>query len=60
MDFLKLQRMADDLEGRTSPFQLAQLKKAAEQGEGELAGLTRFEMAELTRLYERKRQERGV
>lgn len=58
MDYSKLQRMAKSLSQGTSRFQLAQLKKATEQGTGDLAGLTRFEMAELTGLYEHERARR--
>lgn len=58
MDFSKLQRMTKSLSRGTSRFQLAQLEKEAEQGKGKLAGLTRFEMAELTKLYERERLDR--
>jgi len=59
MDFCKLQEIAKDLSQKVSRFQLAQLKEEAEQGRGELAGLTRFEREEITRLYERDRLKRS-
>lgn len=58
MNFSKLQKLADKLSQEISRFQLAQLEKDAEQGRGELAGLTRFEIGELTRIYEKIRLER--
>jgi len=60
MDFSKLQRIANGLSLGTSRFQLAQLKREAEQGKGKLASLTRFEMAQLTQLYEHERKAYGV
>ncbi len=58
MNWTKLHEKAKDLSQRVSRFQLAELEKQAEQGAGELAGLTRFEIGELTRLYEREKEER--
>lgn len=56
MNWTQLQEKAKDLSRRISRFQIAELKKQAEQGMGELAGLKLFQLGELTRLYERERE----
>lgn len=56
MDFRALQEKAQSLLG-ISRFQLAQYKKKAEHGMGPLAGFTRFEIAEITRLFEKVRAQ---
>lgn len=61
MRYGNLINLADDFVSRNvSRFQLAQLNKKAERGEGELASLTRFERGQLKKLYENKREEVGV
>lgn len=58
MEFQEMLKKADDLSRTVSRFHLAQLEKEAEHGRGELAGLTRFEIGEITRLYEKGREDR--
>ena len=57
MDFGKLDRLAEDLARTTSRFELAKLKKMGLMGNGKLAGLSRFEMAQVEQLYEAKRAQ---
>ncbi len=56
MDFQTLKRVKS-LQG-LSRFQIAELKKQAEQGKGILSGLTRFEIAEVVNSYEKEREKR--
>jgi hypothetical protein len=58
MDFTKLDRLAKDLAGKVSRFQIAELQEKGLRGEGPMSGLTRFEMAQVEELYEQKRRER--
>lgn len=49
-----LNTIADQLRG-VSRFQLAEYKREAEQNKGPLAGLTRWDIGQITRTYEHRR-----
>lgn len=51
----KLNTIANELAGKVSRFELAQLKGKGLRGEGPFAGLSIFDVAEVVRLYELKR-----
>lgn len=60
MQWSELEKMAQDLSKSVSRYDLAELERLAERGKGRLARLTRFERAEVNRIYEHERQKRGT
>jgi hypothetical protein len=58
--YTDLYDLANRLSNTISRYQLGQLKQDARQGEGVLAGLSRYQIGEVERLYEKIRLERGL